>query len=388
MTISQVKENLIGMSHNATLNKVRNPEALFERAANNLISRIDPLDTIRTAPLSTTIHSDVYNYALPSDFKKPIDLRPQVSRTKADVGLRQFSQEFDLSKDFENKGILITSNNGTKFMRVSWPVNNPKTLHSMDSVTANGTWSAVGTATGIQAQDLYYISGNASIEFDVVNTGDGIQNTTMTALDLSDEDEIADIFVWVYFGSVANLTSISARWGNDLTTNYWSGVAQTAQADGTAFQIGWNLIKFSWSVATETGTVTPTTIDSFRVTLVTTGAIANVRVDNIIFSIGQVFDFSYYSKYLFKNSAGTWLSRYASDSDTIVLDSEAVNIFLFEAALAIAHQVEGEDSGFDITFLRGELYDPRTGLYARYRANHPSEEKKARRSWSSMRLPR
>ena len=69
----------------------------------------------------------------------------------------------------------------------------------------------------------------------------------MDAVDLTDYDEVSDFFTWIYFGTVP--TSVSAVWGNDLTANYWTSTAQTTQADGTAFKVGWNLLKFSWATA-------------------------------------------------------------------------------------------------------------------------------------------
>ena len=368
LSITQVKENLSAMLHGGTLNRVRNIEALFERAANTLLSKIDPIDTMRTAALASTVHDNVYNYALPSDFKNIVDLLPQDNRQNSDVAARRRTEYFDFLKAIKQKTITFEGSEGTKFIRINWRSRQGKTLHSMNSVTANGTWSAVASATGISANTIFKITGNASIEFNIVASGDGIQNTTMTAVDLTDEDEVGDFFVWVYVGTVP--TSISARWGNDLTTNYWSSTAQTTQADGTAFKVGWNLIKFPWSTATETGTVAPATIDSFRITFVSS-AQNNVRVDNIICSIGRNFDIKYYSKFLVKNTAGTWLTRTTSDDDTIVLDNDAIQMYLLECLIAAAHQIEGSDSTFDITFAKQEL----DVLYKRYMAEYPSESK-------------
>ena len=168
-------------------------------------------------------------------------------------------------------------------------------------------------------------------------------------------------------------------------------MAQTAQADGTAFRTGWNLIKTPWSTATEIGTVNPKTIDSFKLIIAATGAISNIRVDNIIFSLGTAFDIKYYSKSLFKSSAGTYLTRPTDNSDTVIGNGDLNNIFLFELLKACAHQIEGEDSGFDIDFANRQLYgDPsspdsvmRIGLYSRYRTEYPSQSKKAITSWSS-----
>ena len=391
MQIVDVKTNLTGMLHGGSLNKVRNIEMALERAANTMLSKCHPTETVRVAALTQAIHDDFDQYTLPTDYRDIIDLYPQDNRNFLDSGGRRPAERFALQKAMENKTLSVEGSEGSKILRVNWKSRSPKTLHSMNSVTDNGTWSAVGTATGIQANSIFKVSGGASIELDVAASGDGIKNSDMTAVDMTDEDEVADIFVWVYFGSVANLTSVSAIWGNDLTTNYWSAVAQTTQADGTALRVGWNLLKFPWSTATETGTVAPATIDAFQITFTTTGAIANVRVDNIVFSIGRNFDIKYYSKYLFKSSAGSYLSRTTSDDDSVILDNDALQIFLCEALIACAHQMEGADSTFDMNWARIQLNgdpqspDPvlRKGLYAQYRAMYPSLAKKARGSYSS-----
>ncbi len=391
MTITETKEHLTAMSHSGTLNKIRNFEAACERSANIVLANLDPIETERTASLAQVIHDDLNNYPLPSDFKKIIDLYPQDNRTSLDSAVRSYAERFNLEVAIKNKRLTIEGSEGSKFLRVNWKSVNPKTFHSMNSLTSDGTWSVVGSATGLKINELYKLTGSASIEFDVVASGDGIQNTGITALDLTEWDELADVIFPVYLGSVAAITSITAIWGNDLTANYWTGVAQTAQADGTAFKIGWNWIKAQWSAATETGTVAPATIDSFKITIQATGAIANVRVDNIVFSLGRVFDIKYYSKYLFKNSSGTFLSRPTVDGDTVIGDGDLNNIFLYELLKVCAHQVEGEDSNFDINFANQNLHgnpnssDPvmRIGLYGKYRAENPSQSKKAVTSYSS-----
>lgn len=389
ITIAERKEHLTGQLHGGTLKKVRNIEALFERAANTMLMHVDPIETIRIVALAQTIHDDIFNYSLPSDFKKPIDLLPQDNRTNLDDAARVLSRPFDLRKGIADKQVSIEGSEGSKILRANWHSNTPRVIHTMDSLTANGTWSAVGSATGLQANSIMKVSGAASIEFDLVVTGDGIQNTTMSAIDLTNEDEVGTFYTWMYFGSVP--TSVSARWGNDLTTKYWSSVAQTTQADGTAFRVGWNLVSFPWSTATETGTVAPASIDSLRITVANTTAINNIRIDNITCSIGRAFDIRYYSKYVLKNSAGTWISRTSSDDDVVVLDNDAIQLLLLEDLIAAAQQLEGTDSEFDITFAKHELHgdpnaptaDGRTGLYQRYRGENPTMAKKATSRHSS-----
>ena len=364
------------MLHGGTLNRVRFIEELFQRSANNLLSKIDPVDTMRLTGLTNTIHDDLYNYALPSDFKKIIDLYPQSSRTTHDTANRRLSEKFDLGKELHNKTITIEGSEGSKILRCNWRTRQAKTISEMNSLTANGTIGAVGDAENLIADDIDYVSGSGSIRFDLVTTGDGLQNSSMTAIDLTDEDEVADFFVWFKIKNstdLAKLTSVTLRWGNDVTTKYWTGVAQTTQADDTAFKVGWNQIKVPWSTATELGAVDPALIDSFMVTFATTGAITDIRVDNITCSIGKNFDIKYYSKYILKSAAGTWKDKTTADDDIVVLDNDAINILLLEDLINAAQQLEGVDSTFDINYAQVEL----KVLYDQYKKEYPSEAKKA-----------
>ena len=376
MDVTGFKENLIGLIHGSTLNKVKNFESAMQRAANTMLAKIDPIDTIRLAALSSTVHDDVYNYSLPSDYKSIIDIFPQTRRGLLDSANRNLAERFDLRKKLTDKTVVIEGSEGSKIIRINWRTRAPKTLNEMNTLTANGTWSVVAGATSLVADSIDYFSGNGSLKLNVASTGDGLQNTTMTAVDLTDEDEVGDF--WVRFkiknsADLTNFTSLTLLWGNDLTTNYWTGVAQTAQADGTAFKVGWNEVKIPWSTATETGTVAPATIDSLRVTFTIAAAITQIRIDKISCSIGRNFDIKYYSKFLLKNTAGVFITKTTSDSDTIVLDDDSLNIYLYETLKVCAQQIEGEDSNFDMAYADKEL----DILYKKYKVMYPSMGKKA-----------
>lgn len=374
-TIGQVEEHLVGMGHGGTLKKVRNPYAMYERAANSVLGRVRILETERTVALAQTIHDDQFNYSLPTDYDKPIDLIPQDNRGLLDNANRIGANEFDLKKGLADKTISIESSEGLKFLRVNWRWRGAKTLNSNDSLTGNGTWAIVGSASSLVADSIYKMSGSASLRFNVAASGDGIQNTTMSQVDLTSENGVGDFYVPVYLPTITGLTSVGFVFGNDLTTKYWTCVNQTTQADGTALRVGWNILKFSWATATQTGIVVPTQIDSAKVVFVVTTAIANIRVDNITVSIGRPFDLKYYSKYLFTVN-GVWSSRPADSDSIVVCDNDSLNIFLYESLISMAHQVEGTDSAFDINFALKELNDPERGLYQKYRAEHPSMSKK------------
>lgn len=373
--ISQIKEHLTGLGHGGTLNKVRNIEAMMERSASSFLLKCHTLESMRLAPLANFIYDDIFNYALPSDFGSLIDLFPQDNRQTWDRSLRDNAGKFDAEKAIKTKVISIEGLEGTKIIRINWRSRSGKTLNTMDSLTSNGAWAAVATAANVALDTIYKYSGSGSIKFDLVATGDGIQNTTMNQVDMTEEDEVADVFIPFFVKNSADLAKITnaiATWGNDLTTKFWTGVAQTAQYDGRAFQVGWNVIKVPWSTASETGTVTPSTIDSFKLVLTTTGDITDLRVDNIIFTIGRAFDIKYYSKFLFKNSAGTYISRTTSDDDIVLVDNDTLPLFLMECLEDMAHQMEGSTATFDASFAENKL----KMLFPAYKGIYPSQVKK------------
>jgi len=371
LTIQTLKQELAGMLHGSTINKVRNFYDLCKRASGNVLLKIDPAETRRIANLTNAIHDDVYDYTAPSDLKRVIDIRPQVNRDSSDNFSQWFAEEFDKFKDSWDDIFQIRHNDGTKSLRVSKNISPaPITVHGFNSLTDDGTIAIVGTASGLKVDTLHYITGNKSVEVDLAVTGDGIQITGMSAIDLTDHDEISEHFIRVYFDSVSAITSITPIWGNDLTANYWTGVAQTAQADGTAFRVGWNIIKIAWNTATETGTVAPAMIDSLKLTFTITAAISNVRIDLWTSSIGEIFEIEYYSKYLFRSSAGTWKETPTSDDDIINLDSDTYNIFTYECLIECAQQLQGSDSAFDITFAKDKLKE----LYDLQKENAPTEK--------------
>lgn len=377
ISYAQVKQHLTGMGHGSTLNKVRNIDALFERAASKLLAHMKPIDVMRTQALAQAVYDDFYNYGLPTDYNDLIDLMPQDDRNSWDTAYRNPAGQFDLQKAIKQRTVSIEANNGSKFLRINWRTRKGKVLNTLNSYNANGTWIAVGSATGVATDTIFKTSGSGSVVFNHVASGDGIQNTTMTAVDLTNENGVASAFVSVYLSAVP--TSLTLVWGNDLTTKFWTSTAQTTQADGTALRVGWNIVSFSWAAATQTGVVAPATIRAAQLTIASTTGIGKVRVDNIVFAIGRNFDIKYYSKYFFMSAGGTWQSRPSAEEDLVLVDNDSLPHFLFECLKDMAQQMEGSDSTFDINYAKSELMQ----LYPSYKGRYPSQIKKQVTSYGS-----
>lgn len=379
LTIQNANDDLAGIIHGGSTNKITNLTALHWRAGRNIISKIDPLGTMRRVNLSNTIYDKVFDYGLPSDFKEIIDLRPQVNRNTSDNFTGRFAEPFDLRKNIENNMVEILSEEAVRKIRIKkkiFPA--PVVINAMNDLDDNGVWSASGSATEVEQDTIFKVSGSGSIKFNAVATGDGIKNNSMTEVDLTDHDEVSRFFYWVYLPDASLATSMGLIFGNDLTTNFWTSIVATTQFDGTAFRDGWNLVGFAWADATETGTVDPSEIDSIRI-VYNGDPQDNIRIDALTSSIGEIFEIVYYSKFMWRNSSGTFIEKPTSDDDIINLDEDAYNIYVNELAYLATQQLQGEDSAFDKNFFAEELYGSKVrgknkpGLYEIYNKRHPSE---------------
>lgn len=382
-SITEIKSHLTGMGHGGTLNKVRNINQLFERVGATLVLKLHILELLCDVELSSTIHDKVYNYTLPYNFGNLIDLIPDYNRQSWDLAFRNQAGQFDRQKAYRNRTISVEANGGIKYMRINWKGNTPTVLNSMDSLTANGTWITVGTASNLLLDTINRKYGLGALSFNLNASGDGIQNSSMTQVDLTAQNLIGDNFLDIFLGpDYQNLTSFTPVFGNDLTAKFYTGQPITTQQDGTPFRFGWNQIRNPWATAVLTGSVDPSQIDSYKLTAQITAPMVGVHVDNIVFSVGKNFEMKFYSKYIFQSAeSGLWISIPANDNDIVMVDNDALPIFLHECLKAMAQQMEGTDGAFDIGFAEKEL----AVLFPAYQGLFPSMIKKSTQSYGSSR---
>lgn len=162
--------------------------------------------------------------------------------------------------------------------------NGDKLLHDCESLTANGTWTAVAGGTNIALDTTVRKTGLASISFDVGATGGAIRNSTMTAVDLMNYSTEASQYLWVYLVTASLVNSIEFRWGSSLTDYYTATALSTEGAYGSLAN-GWNFMKFDWNTAATVGSPNAAAITSLHVAVATSGALANIRVDGIFSSV-------------------------------------------------------------------------------------------------------
>ena len=377
-TILNIKDDLKGITHSTSLDKITNFNSVLQRAARNLLSKIDPVETKRISQITNALHDDVYDYSAPADLKgnKVLDIRPQVNRAVSDNMSQRFSKSFDLHKKLNT--FQVRDDGMVKSIRISADLARSISLHDCNGITSNGTWAVGGDATNLTADNLNYISGSSSLNFDLTGsaTTGYIENSTMSAVNLTDQQDIGTIFARVYLPDTSIITNWILRWGS-TSSAYWSTTVTTPW-NRTSWQTGWNILAFNWNGATPTGSPDASGIDYLRLTVTVSAATAetDIRVDKIASSAGEIWEMEYYSKYLFQTSAGAWKETTNSDTDLVNLDTDALNIFEFECGLAVAQQLQGKDGTFDVQYFKDELYGDgrlKIGLYWKYEQDHPSE---------------
>lgn len=130
-------------------------------------------------------------------------------------------------------------------------------IASMDSLASGGgTWAAsTGQTQNVALDSTTFHEGTGSIKFDLQSNGfqAGIQNTTLTSLDLSLYASIGSWTYWIYIPDRTYLDHLLFYFGSS-TSNYWSKQNITTDINGAALQNGWNQIRVDWSGTSVTGT--------------------------------------------------------------------------------------------------------------------------------------
>lgn len=383
--IQKLKNDLTGVLHQTQLNQITNLNGVIDRAARQLLLDIDPQETKRILEFVSPVFNTVYDYPISSDVKgnKIVDIRPQVKRMPRDIWLQSYNQAFDIAKQniFSSQDIFtINFNTGIKTIRINAPYLNPPVIvNQADNLTDNGTWAAAGTASNLTVNNTNFVQGQGSLQFDVTVGAGYVENSTMTAVNLSSFLNQSSLFVNVYVPTGANLTSVNLRFGSSAS-NYYD-LTVTQNQNNTAFIDGWNLCQFDWASASVTGSPDDTAIDYVRVTLNMTGTNTAVKVNGVNSILGTILEYEYYSKYLFRDSiTGAFQETVDDDSNLINLDTESYNLLFNQTAFLAIQQQQGVDatlydgSFFQNAYLQGvqryknlyksEVQKPQTTFYA------------------------
>jgi len=175
--ILKLKQDLTGVIHGTTLNKVVNLNGLIDRSARQVLQDIDPQETKRTLQFATPIFENVYTYFLAPDVKGNaiIDIRPQINRGIGEVFNQDYNQQFSLAinTSLANQ-FTIQWNQGVRTILVNSPMQITGVIvNYASSLTENGTWAVGGDAANLVINPVNFLAGGGALMFDLTPTGFG-----------------------------------------------------------------------------------------------------------------------------------------------------------------------------------------------------------------------
>lgn len=194
------------------------------------------------------------------------------------------------------------------------------------------------TYTGINAENI--TGEKDAIRFDMENTGvtaTGL-STTSESINLTEFENLGVLIFEFELTDVSDLTSISIKFGDNLTTDYWLGTV-TQDINGNALVVGVNTLKVAWSDLTEVGTPDITAITAWSIfmnhdagkAVATDFRISDLRIAEPIY-----LNFKYVFYRVGTNSSGTEIIEFTAGTD-IPFFSERYPQYKF----AVAHKAAG-----------------------------------------------
>lgn len=195
-----------------------------------------------------------------------------------------------------------------------------------------------GTYTGINATGVFKESN--AVRFDMAagaQTSTGLSTVT-AAQSLANYDGTGVLIFEIEIPDITDVTSVAFRFGTDLTTNYYNGVANQ-DVNGNALVAGVNTIKIKWADLTVVGSPSLTAITNWRWTvnhLNTKPIVEGFKLSDFRVAKPIYLNFKYLFFRVGKNAAGTDLIEFTASTD-VPFFSERYPQYRY----AVAHKAAG-----------------------------------------------
>lgn len=295
------------------------------------------------------IEMDKYNFHAPHDLKGNAITDIQRRTEKVDEWEMYSPEEFQRRKTMYSRMMAVENHSFLRKILASGIEDITKaTIHSCDTYDGNGTWAADTTQVlSVFTITSNYVEGIGAVGFTTVSgtmTGGTLTLPSgMTAIDLAAIEDHS-LYMWVYIPFATGLTSIALKWGSSSSA-YWSRTVNK-QHDNCAFHVGWNLLRFPWADATETGSPDVTAVDYLQVTIIkgsTNTAETGWMIDGITAHKDSLHDVIYYSEYGWQDANGVYLQEASTDTDTVNANNEEVDLILTKAAELVSEFIDDQD---------------------------------------------
>ena len=340
---------------------------IINSAVRVALSDIEFRGNIRETTLSPSLSDENFEYVLPADVKADniIDLRPQTdTRGEFDEINLVSPVEFDRRKNREKNIATILNDDLTRTLRVAADVDN---IAVQVSTMEDTLWNTFDTDavndSDVKVDNDDYTEGNGSIRFqtdslDSTDSTVGVQNTAISSFDLSTYLARGQAFVDAKL-TVADtgIHQISLRLGSD-SDNYYQ-VSDSTQNDCTAFQAGWNKIRFDLNGRTTVGTPADTAIDYaalFWSRDTTTVALLHANdtdwgFDDLKLVRGKYYNLSYYTRYVWQDTTLSLSENSTHDSHALMVQNDELEVIMAKAAELASQNLRDYE---DVKYFAGE----------------------------------
>lgn len=305
----------------------------------------------RETTLTPMLADEHWEYALPNDVlaTEILDLRPQA--TDCRDWFEEYDlvspQEFDRRKVYEKGIYTIIDRDLTRSLRIAADVEDLTQRVSTMEDTDWRTFDSDGVNdSDVKVDSSDYTEGSRSIRFqtdttDSIDSAVGIQNTRITAFDISRYLGRGHAFVDARLTTAdTGIHQITLRVGSD-SNNYYQ-ISDSNQADCSAFEQGWNKIRFNFNSKTTVGTPADTAIDYvalFWSRDTTTAALLHLNdtdwgFDNLLLKLGKPYRLSYVSRFPWQDTGdgSQLLENSSDDSDALMAQNDEVELIMTKAA--------------------------------------------------------
>lgn len=341
---------------------------LINRAVRIAISDMDFRGNIREFVLTPSLMENQFDYALPNDVKAVdiIDFRPQNtdSRSEFETYSPVTPEEFDRRKKTETGIYTILDNDLTRLLRVSATIED-KTIQVSD--LEDTSWNTFDSTSvndsDVKVDEDDFLEGAGSIRFqtDTTDSTDsvvGVQNTTISQFDISPylARGVALVDAKLTIADTG-IHQVSLRLGSD-SDNYYQ-VSDSNQNDCAAFVTGWNKIRWDFQNKTTVGAPIDSAIDyaaMFWSRDTTTVALLHLNdtdwgFDNLILKRGKYYLLSYYSRFLWQDTAFVLSENSSSDCQALMVQNDEYEVILAKAAEIASGYLRDYN---DVKYFQGE----------------------------------
>lgn len=387
-TVNDVFESALRPFSGTSRNSFASPNGIVSDAVKTAARKIDFVESKRVVPLTPALYLGDNVYEMPDDVNVVLDIYPTSGRTANEQATFNQAAPISISRDYGNERVefAIEWRDGRKFLRVQPGAINevPTVLYSFESLTDDGTVSVSGDANSEALNKVFYLLGNASLDFNITaSSGTATWSVVgMTAKDISliTRDGAFTLGIYIPQELVGTITNLKLRVGSSVSDYY--EMTATTNAYGGDFLYGFNIVRFERRTATTTGTVDETDITYVGGDIVSSVAVpvTGVKLDAITAHKGLGYNLAYYSNnHFISHTTGAFIKSPTNSGllDQIVADEDAVEIIIEEAKKIMDMDLRGEKGGRvykmandTLKGIWGDFSDP--GLYENYRLRFPS----------------